>query len=486
MKVAPDLEPNGVSPAILPKRKEPPGRRTLLTVAERIRSERVRWLSRGRIPLRGLTFCAGQKGLGKSIWTNAHIVASLTRGTLPGEMEGTPADVLVLTAEDDWRSVVKPRLQAYGADLERVYRVEVHDEHGPSLFTLPDDVPILEKAIRDLRATGRKMPLLVIDPIGAFVPSGANTHADAPVRRILAPLAQLADELNLAVLIVAHLNKDEAAKLINRITGAGAFVNAARSVLMFVRDPEDPDGEQGMQRLILHAACNWGAYAPTLAAHVEGREIDTDDGDITSVGYLIIDGESPLTVDDVQGSTGPPEHANDTEEAILAFLEDGPRPSIDVKVAVTAKLECSRKTVQRAAVRLSEQGEIEIQSGGFPRRTTWKLVMSALETPQEGHSLPLPSVLTAKNGSTPSIESSLEGQSGHGTGIEKGCPDTNLSDEFDDMIASLSDRVRGMSETPVAEPEDQPEAEPEVEPAPEADPTATDPEEQSESDPDED
>jgi hypothetical protein len=452
------------------------GRHMLLTRAGAIKSERIRWLSHGRIPLRGLTFCAGQKGLGKSIWTNAHIVASLTRGILPGELEGQAADVLVVTAEDDWRSVVKPRLQAYGADLDRVYRVEVHDEHGPTVLTLPDDVQALRERITDLRREGRTVPLLVIDPIGAFVPSNANTHADAPVRRILAPLAQLADEMNIAVLIVAHLNKDETAKLINRISGAGAFVNAARSVLVFVRDPEDPDGDQGMRRLILHAASNWSVYAPTLAAHVEGRDIDTDDGEVTSVGYLVMDGESPLTVDDVQGgSARQHEFADDAEEAILAALEGGPRQSREVKTVVMAELDCSRQTVERASTRLHERGEIDITAGGFPRRTTWTLRPLEPQSPhapalQLPHSLCPPDEVTGRNGSTEpnanpreatvSPVTSRPGHRGHWT----------LDDELDDLLRAA--KVPRMSETQTPEPETTEPERPADEPHPEADPTA--------------
>jgi putative DNA primase/helicase len=60
------------------------GRRVTLTTANEIRSERVLWLWDGRMPLRGETVVAGEKGLGKSILTNAWMVAALTRGTLDG------------------------------------------------------------------------------------------------------------------------------------------------------------------------------------------------------------------------------------------------------------------------------------------------------------------------------------------------------------------------------------------------------------------
>jgi len=82
-------------------------RRVELTAASQIRSERLHWVWTGRMPRRSLVVVAGEKGLGKSLLTNARLPALLTRGELDGELLGTPSDVLVVSAEDDWASVVK-------------------------------------------------------------------------------------------------------------------------------------------------------------------------------------------------------------------------------------------------------------------------------------------------------------------------------------------------------------------------------------------
>ena len=91
--------------------------------------------------------------------------------------------MLIVTAEDDWASVVKPRLMAHGADLNRVHRVAVKDEAGQSLLTLPDDVQLLEDQILRLQAAGRTIGMIVVDPIGAFLAERTDSHKDAPVRR---------------------------------------------------------------------------------------------------------------------------------------------------------------------------------------------------------------------------------------------------------------------------------------------------------------
>jgi hypothetical protein len=51
-------------------------------------------------------------------------------------------------------------------------------------------------------------------------------HRNASLRRALAPLAEREQT---AVAAVCHLNKNEAQKLVARISGSGAFGEAARS-----------------------------------------------------------------------------------------------------------------------------------------------------------------------------------------------------------------------------------------------------------------
>jgi hypothetical protein len=352
-------------------------RSVTLVPASAIRTERVQWLLRDRFALRSLAVVAGEKGLGKSTYTNARLPAEATRGLLDGELRGKPIDVVIATAEDDWRTVVKPRLIAHGADMERILQLTVTDEDGVSLLTLPDDVARLEAEIVALRNSGRTVGMLVIDPIGAFLAQSTDTHRDASVRRALAPLAAMADRLDLVVIVVCHLTKDQTARLINRVSGAGAFVNAARSVLVLARHPDDPDGEQGAERVLVHVGSNWGRYARSLHARVESRPVNLDDGNRAQMGYLRVLGECDIGVDDLQGGAHDTPNGSDVEEAIGLALADGPRSSLEVKDQVAAERDCSRRSVERAAGKMQERGELAIESIGFPRRTVWSLVVPA-------------------------------------------------------------------------------------------------------------
>ncbi len=134
-----------------------------------------------------------------------------------------------------------------------------------------------------------------MDPVSAFIGGGVDTHREAAVRRVLAPLAGLAERQDLAVLGVAHLNKDQAAKLLNRVSGSVAFGAAPRSVLAFARHPDDPDGERGSERVIVDAKGNWGRYALSLAARIESREVPT----VGDMSQLVIVGECEVSPEDL-------------------------------------------------------------------------------------------------------------------------------------------------------------------------------------------
>lgn len=336
-----------------------------------VRTERIRWLIPGLAPLRGVTVVGGEAKLGKSLLTGAVWPAAVTRGLAGGEYAGTPRSVFVVSAEDDWPTVIAPRLMAAGADLELV--------HFPTdpLLELPRDVGLIEDAVAAIGDVG----LVVIDPIGAFLGGEIDSHRDASVRHALAPLAELAMRTDVAVAVVCHLNKAEGARLVNRVVGSVAFVAAARSFVAFSRDPEDPDGERGTRRVIVPTAANWGPLATALAANVESRLVDLHDGSRESVGFLNVTGESEVAIEDLQGGSSDGATRDDVAAAILDALADGPRGPRDVKAAIAAELHVSWKSVQRAAEQLESAGHLERDMSRGPRFATWAAIVDVDLTP---------------------------------------------------------------------------------------------------------
>jgi AAA domain len=366
-------------------------RRITLTQVSTVEPESVRWLWDGRVPLGALSLIAGQPGLGKST-TTIHLAAQLSRGALEGALYGEPCDVLFVTLEDHIASVVRPRLGVADADLSRVHVVGVQEDGHEGLLTLPDDLVAIEERARHLSAR-----LLVIDPIVATLGSGTDSHKDQSVRRALAPLAQYAERADVAVIGVMHMTKAEADGLLNRVAGSVAFGGAARSVFAFARDPEDPDGEAGYNRLLVHAKSNWGRYARSLQCRIDAGTVETRNGS-SEQSLLTVLGECDVTGADLS-SGGEPGELEDAIEFLEGYLADGEwHQKREVKKATDAQ-RLAWRTVQRAAKGVS----VEYEKQGFPAVSMWRLTVAPSTSGATGGATVLARL---QNGS---VEPNLEG-----------------------------------------------------------------------------
>ena len=116
-----------------------------LTPASAIAIRPVRWLWEDRLSLGTLSLLGGREGVGKTLLAYT-LAADLTRGSLPGVYLGQPRSVLVAATEDSWEHTITPRLMAAGADLTRVFRVDVvAPDDVPLSLSLPQDVAALEQ-----------------------------------------------------------------------------------------------------------------------------------------------------------------------------------------------------------------------------------------------------------------------------------------------------------------------------------------------------
>src|SRR4051812_2969179 len=116
-----------------------------LVSAAEIQPRGVAWLWRGYVALGKVTVLDGRPGLGKSAMT-LDVAARVSRGaSMPDGTPGVrPANVILVTAEDDWADTVVPRLMAANADLGRIFRL---DE-----LVLPDGCTVLEAMVLEKTA----------------------------------------------------------------------------------------------------------------------------------------------------------------------------------------------------------------------------------------------------------------------------------------------------------------------------------------------
>ena len=199
----------------------------------------VRWLWPGKIPIGKLSLLVGDPGRGKSLLA-LDLAARLSLGSpWPDGQPNTlrPSSTLLLSAEDDVGDTIRPRLEAMGADVRYVRSMRGLFEGGIHKgFQLPKDLPTLEKAVTDTP----DVRLVVIDPLMAFLSTG-TANSNSALRALLATLQEMAERLEVAVLVLSHLTKATGASPIYRAMGSLALVAASRAVWTLWPDQDEPE-----------------------------------------------------------------------------------------------------------------------------------------------------------------------------------------------------------------------------------------------------
>jgi len=212
--------------------------RACVTLLADVEPQPVEWLWPSYIPLGMLTVFDGDPGLGKSTLL-ADITARLSRGNrMPDGSPGPKSSgTVILSAEDDWARVIRPRLDAAGVDHNKVAFVRVQETEGPrELAITAEDMSALEEAIQWIGAR-----LVTIDPVMAYLPDDVNSNRDQDVRRTLTRLRDLAERTGVAIVVVRHLNKTPGGSPLYRGGGSIGFIAAARSGLLLAPDPDSPE-----------------------------------------------------------------------------------------------------------------------------------------------------------------------------------------------------------------------------------------------------
>ena len=147
------------------------------------------YLPRGMISILGGVSAAGKTSLALDV------CARLTRGAAfaPDTPPQPPATVLYLTAENDPNKVLRPRAEAMGADLDRLYF-----QDGASYSMGDEELAALCRVYRPV--------LLVFDPIQSYLGQGVQMNRAEQVRPLLDHLGALAKELDMAVLLISHMS----------------------------------------------------------------------------------------------------------------------------------------------------------------------------------------------------------------------------------------------------------------------------------------
>lgn len=214
----------------------------------------IDWLWPGLVPAGALALIEGRKGTGKSS-VLASIAAAITGGPVPPGWVG-PRDrrALWYCAEEDWASMILPRLLGAGCRADRVGHLALRDNSGrPRQPSLPKDC----QAIGDLLWSA-EIGLLVIDGYSSVLGAGLSTSQDQQVRHAWEPLVSALASARATCITSRHLRKGTAGDVTEHGAGSGAIMHIARVTLRCDRHPS----ERGRHTLST-VARSFGKPAPT-------------------------------------------------------------------------------------------------------------------------------------------------------------------------------------------------------------------------------
>ncbi len=197
----------------------------------------IEWLVPGWFPMAMPILFAGEGGIGKSQVT-LHMAARISQGEpcfgldyLPDQ----PRDVLVANCEDSSAKTMLPRLQAAGANLERVHQIQ-----GVTLAS-GQPAPFSLAHLEQIAETLRKRPeiaLVIIDPVSSYVAAaGLDDNNELEVRKILDPLGELAEASGCLFLLMKHVRKSGGTKAVHMVIGSGAYTQRTRASYFVFEEP---------------------------------------------------------------------------------------------------------------------------------------------------------------------------------------------------------------------------------------------------------
>jgi hypothetical protein len=272
-----------------------------LITLDTIQPKTMTWLWHPYIPTGTITAIYGRGGMGKSYLT-CDIASRISNGDhLPGqEGEKAPQKVLMLSAEDDYATVLVPRLLKLGANMQNIAVPDFH-------FTLdPWGIERVAEFMRNFAAT-----VAFIDPIVYYAGGKMDINKSNEVRAMMEKLKTAAEASASSVVIVGHVKKSEEGLDQDQMMGSADWINAARSGLLVTKTN---DGTKIMK----HAKTNYGELGAHWGFHIDNEGFHWD----SPYGDDDLPAKSSRTVWGVR--------ADAAKGFLRAVLANGPMPAVEI------------------------------------------------------------------------------------------------------------------------------------------------------------
>lgn len=352
------------------KRTAEYGRRATVQWASTIQPRRQVWLWENRIPMGTASALAGRGGTGKTTYA-FHLIAQVSRGTLPGTHHGSPRPCLIWSGEDEWDKVIVPRLLAADADLTKVGRLVIDTYIDGETREVTPRVPMDTGTISDtIKDTGAV--LVLIDPIASTMTGDLNREAD--VRSAVDSLARVGQDTGAVMMFIRHFGKG-GGNASDKMSGSHAFRDAVRSVFLFAPDDD---------RVIVTQ--DKGNYAPpgeeSFAFQLQSTSVPTADG-FTEVARVVDLGSSETSVGDIINRSSDTGQQDDIAEWLTELLANGPVKANEVYQAAHAA-GYTVDQAKRAKKRMAILAERPVNPGPW----FWQLPGQRAESTERAESTP--------------------------------------------------------------------------------------------------
>ncbi len=214
--------------------------------------------------------CAGGTGKTYAVCLIAADISS--NRALPGDFKhaGNGENVLLISGEDTGE-LLKERLKACNANLDKVFILDCHDSTGLNFGARWEE---FQDVVLKYRPA-----LTVIDPLQSFIGEEADLNKVNVIRPIMQRLSNIAKTANTAILLISHVNKRSQGENLNfAASGSTDFINASRSAMYIIFDDQDQNS-----RLLIHSKSNYAPAGKTV------RFTFNNEGGIFWNGYSDID-----------------------------------------------------------------------------------------------------------------------------------------------------------------------------------------------------
>jgi putative DNA primase/helicase len=242
-------------------------------------------------------------------------------------------------------------------------------------FCLQEDIQALGQKINELVSVAA----VIIDPITAYLGT-TDSHKNADVRGLLAPLSNLAGHHDVAIIGISHLTKATGMQALLRVTGSLAFVAAARAAYLVALDPQDQS-----RRLLLPMKNNLGPDTTGLAFRIHPMRIVSPFGEVVT-SRVVWDSEFVyMSADEaMQGSERPRRRSAiaDIVEWLHGTLLQCPLPAVEIFERAKAE-GIAVVTLRRAANAMG----IRKEKAGMTAGWVWSLPPKMIKNPEDAQDM---------------------------------------------------------------------------------------------------